>query len=125
MITRPPATRPLTPALRYDTGDPLAVRLVFPAEISLDGEEVAWAFSRDLLAEGLLGPAGEGDVHICPCGQQRTVIELHAGEGVAVLEFPAADLRDFLRRTYEAVPPGAEGALLHLEEGLDALLRGV
>jgi len=125
LITRPPATRSLTPALRYDTADPLAVSLVFPAEISLDGEEVAWAFSRDLLAAGLRGPAGEGDVHVCPCGQRRTVVELHAGEGVAVLEFPSAELWAFLRATYDLVPAGAEGALLDLEEGFAALLRGV
>ncbi|MBO8199654.1 SsgA family sporulation/cell division regulator [Streptomyces smyrnaeus] len=125
LITRPPATRPLTPALRYDTDDPLAVRIVFPSEISLDGEEVAWAFSRELLAEGLRGPAGEGDVHICPCGQERTVIELYAGEGVAVLEFRAADLGRFLQHSYDLVPAGAETALLDLEEGFAALLRGV
>jgi len=125
LITRPPATRPLAPALRYETDDPLAVRIVFPAEISLDGEEVAWAFSRELLAEGLRGPAGEGDVHICPCGQELTVIELHAGEGVAVLEFRATDLAAFLQRTYGLVPAGTEPALLDLEEGFAALLRGV
>ncbi|MGX9227389.1 SsgA family sporulation/cell division regulator [Streptomyces albus] len=54
---------------------------------------------------------------MCPCGQRRTVVELHAGEGVAVLEFPSAELGAFLRATYDLVPAGAEGALLDLEEG--------
>ncbi|MFI7242833.1 SsgA family sporulation/cell division regulator [Streptomyces qinglanensis] len=125
LIVRPPAARPLTPALRYETDDPLAVRIVFPAEISLDGAEVAWAFSRDLLAEGLRGVAGEGDVQVRPDGPERTVVELHAGEGVAVLEFRTADLERFLRHSYELVPAGAERALLDLEEGFAALLRGV
>ncbi|RCG17812.1 SsgA family sporulation/cell division regulator [Streptomyces diacarni] len=125
LITRPPATRPLTPALRYDSGDPLAVHLVFPADISLDGEEVTWTFSRDLLAQGACGPAGEGDVHVCPFGQERTVIELHAGEGVALLEFSSADLSAFLQGSYEVVPAGCESAFLDLEEGFRSLLRGV
>lgn len=125
LITRPPATRPLDPTLRYDGDDPLAVRIVFPADISLDGEEVVWAFSRDLLDAGLRGPAGEGDVHVWPCGLEQTVIELHAGEGVAVLEFRSADLWGFLHCTYDVVAAGAESARLDLDEGLAALLRGV
>ncbi|MDF4251165.1 SsgA family sporulation/cell division regulator [Streptomyces sp. WMMB303] len=125
LIVRPPAARPLNPALRYETDDPLAVRIVFPAEISLDGAEVAWAFSRDLLAEGLRGAAGEGDVQVRPGGRERTVVELHAGEGVAVLDFRTCDLERFLRHSYELVPAGAERALLDLEEGFAALLRGV
>jgi hypothetical protein len=125
LITRPPATRPLSPALRYDQDDPLAVHIVFPSDISLDGGEVVWAFSRDLLDAGLRGPAGEGDVHVWPCGVESTVIELHAGEGVAVLEFRSADLWSFLRCTYDLVGAGSEGSRLDLEEGLTALLRGV
>ncbi|MDJ1136405.1 SsgA family sporulation/cell division regulator [Streptomyces iconiensis] len=125
LITRPPATRPLSPSLRYDGDDPLAVRIVFPSDISLDGEEVIWAFSRDLLDAGLRGPAGEGDVHVWPCGLERTVVELHAGEGVAVLEFRSADLWGFLRCTYDVVSAGTETAHLDLDEGIAALLRGV
>ncbi|MFG3259506.1 SsgA family sporulation/cell division regulator [Streptomyces sp. NPDC048172] len=125
LITRPPATRSLAATLRYDVIDPLAVRIVFPSDISLDGDEVAWTFSRDLLDAGLRGPAGEGDVHVWPCGLERTVIELHAGEGVAVLEFRAGDLWGFLRCAYDAVPAGSERTHLELDETLEALLRNV
>lgn len=125
LITNPPTTRSLTPALRYDELDPLAVRIVFPPDISLDGAEVSWVFARELLAEGLRGAAGEGDVHVWPCGLERTVIELHTGEGVAVLEFRAADLWGFLQCSYELVPAGGESARLDLDEGLASLLRGV
>ncbi|NGO68310.1 SsgA family sporulation/cell division regulator [Streptomyces boncukensis] len=125
LITRPPATRPLAATLHYDPADPLAVRILFPSDISLDGGDVAWTFSRDLLDAGLRGPAGEGDVHVWPCGLEQTVIELHAGEGVAVLEFRSADLWGFLRCAYDAVPVGREDAHLDLEEALAALLGNV
>ncbi|GAB2768698.1 SsgA family sporulation/cell division regulator [Streptomyces daliensis] len=125
LIAQPPAGRTLSAALRYDGGDPLAVRLVFPADASLDGAEVTWAFARDLLIEGLRAPSGDGDVHVWPCGPDRTVIELRSPEGVALLEFRSADLRHFLLRSYDVVAPGKEPLRLGLERGLAALLRGV
>lgn len=125
LVAEPPAERSLTAALRYDGGDPLAVRVVFPAEASLDGAEVTWAFARDLLATGLREPAGEGDVQVWPCGPGRTVLGLFCDEGVAVLEFRSAELRRFLARTYELVPADRERLHLDLDGGLAALLREV
>lgn len=125
LIAEPPAARTLTVTLRYDAGDPLAVRIVFSADASLDGTDVSWAFARELLDTGLREPAGEGDVHIRPCGPGRAVIELLSDEGVAVLEFSRPQLRRFLLRAYALVPPGGERSHLHLDTGLTALLRGV
>jgi hypothetical protein len=125
LIADPHTTRELSAALRYDDADPLAVRLVFPAEASLDGAEVAWAFARELLDAGLHGPAGEGDVHVWPRDGSRTVIELLSEEGVAVVEFDSADLRCFLLRTYDVVAAGQEHGDADVETGLAALLRGV
>jgi hypothetical protein len=125
LIAEPPAARTLTAALRYDSEDPLAIRLLFSAEASLDGAEVTWAFSRDLLHAGLLATAGEGDVLVSPHGEGRTVIELLSEQGVAVLEFATSDLRRFLRCSYDAVPAGREHEHLDLETGLEALLREV
>lgn len=125
LIVQSPTDRPLAAALRYDDLDPLAVQIVFPAEASLDGTEVTWTFARELLDAGLRGPAGQGDVRIWPDGLGRSVVELHSAEGVAVLEFRGADLRRFLRQTYEAVPAEAALGLLEVDSGLDALLRGV
>jgi hypothetical protein len=125
LIAEPPAARSVTAALRYDGDDPLAVRVLFPAEASLDGEEVAWAFARDLLEEGLREPAGEGDVQIWPGEPGRTVLGLFCEEGVAVLEFRSAELRAFLTSSYELVPHGSERLHLHLDDGLAALLREV
>ena len=125
LITEPHTTRSIDAALRYDETDPLAVHIVFPAEASLDGGEVAWAFARDLLDAGLHGPAGEGDVHVWPRDGSRTVIELLSQEGVAVVEFDSADLRCFLLRSYDAVAAGQEHGETDVELGLAALLRGV
>ncbi|GGO50626.1 sporulation protein SsgA [Streptomyces daqingensis] len=125
LIAEPPADRYFGARLRYDGTDPLAVRLVFPADASLDGTEVAWAFARDLLDTGLREPAGEGDVHVWPRDGSRTVVELLSEEGVAVVEFASADLRRFLLRAYDVVPAGQEHGELDVENGLAVLLRGV
>lgn len=125
LIAEPPAARELNAVLRYDETDPLAVRIVFPADATLDGEEVAWVFARELLDTGLQGPAGEGDVHVWPRDGSRTVIELLSEEGVAVLEFDSEDLRCFLLRSYDAVAAGREHGDTDVESALAALLRGV
>lgn len=125
LIAEPPVTRELSAALRYDETDPLAVHIVFPADASLDGEEVAWAFARELLDAGLHRPAGEGDVHVWPRDGSRTVIELLSQQGVAVVEFDSADLRSFLLRSYDAVAAGQEHGETDVETALAALLRGV
>lgn len=125
LIAEPPADRCIDAALRYDDSDPLAVRLVFSAEASLDGSEVAWAFARELLDTGLREPAGEGDVHVWPRDGSRTVVELLSTQGVAVVEFASADLRRFLLRSYDVVPAGQEHGELDVENGLAVLLRGV
>ncbi|WP_031509301.1 SsgA family sporulation/cell division regulator [Streptomyces megasporus] len=125
LVTVPSATRDLTVSLRYDRQDPFAVRIVFPPDVSLDGQEVAWIFSRELLEEGLRVSAGQGDVRVRPDGGTRTVVELRAPEGVAVIEFDTAGLRSFLRGTYKLVRDGAEHLELDLDRTLTTLLRGV
>jgi hypothetical protein len=96
--------------LGYRPEDPFAVRLTFPPEVSLDGTERAWTFARDLLAEGLRGPAGVGDVHVWPYGPHLTVVELHSPAGAAMIRLRSVGVRAFLGRSYAAVPEGAEDA---------------
>ncbi|MEV5123181.1 SsgA family sporulation/cell division regulator [Streptomyces decoyicus] len=107
--------------LHYQPADPLAVRMFFPPEISLDGSAVDWAFARELLDEGLRAPAGRGDVRVRPSGPDRTVMEFHAEEGIAMVQLKTADVRLFLARSYEAVPAGTELAHLGMERGLAEL----
>ncbi|MFJ9904683.1 SsgA family sporulation/cell division regulator [Streptomyces sp. NPDC101152] len=125
LITSDEQELPVPTTLRYVSTDPLAVHLDFPPESSLDGTDVTWTFGRALLAEGLRGPAGDGDVHIWPCGRARTVLELHSPYGLALLQFDAAALHRFLLRTYAVVAAGEEDLDEAVERGLSSLFGNV
>jgi hypothetical protein len=108
---------PVEVELRYDTRDPYAVTAAFRSGPS---GWVEWCFARDLLADGLIGDAGEGDIRIRPSDSdvEMVVVELHSPSGQAVFEAPAEDLAEFLDETYEVVMPGNE----HLWVDIDAEL---
>ncbi|KOV76828.1 SsgD protein [Streptomyces sp. NRRL WC-3618] len=116
---------PLVVTLRYESADPLAVHIVFPAEVSADDTSVTWTFSRLLLEEGLEHPAGIGEVHLWPCGPTHTVVELHSPNGLAVVRFRTGQLQRFLHRSYGVVAPGMEDLGPEVERGLALLLGGV
>lgn len=61
-----------------------------------------WVFGRDLLAEGLAGPAGLGDVRFSPAGV-GVAIELRSPDGRCTLTAPLDVLADFLARTVALV----------------------
>ncbi|AUY51566.1 SsgA family sporulation/cell division regulator [Streptomyces sp. CB01881] len=119
-------------ALSYRPDDPLAVRMAFPAEFSLDepsdapgpdgGPDIVWVFARRLLTAGLELPAGVGDVHVRPAIGRRTMVELRAPEGTALVQFDSADLRRFLWRSRLAVPEGEEHLHLDADRALAELL---
>jgi hypothetical protein len=123
LITHTDRQLTMSVTLRYDSADPLAVRIVFPAEVSLNGKPVTWAFARDLLEVGLHMPSGGGDVQIWPCGRAQTVLELHAPDGVALVQFDTAVLLRFLTRSYAVVGRGTEQRAFDLERRLAALLK--
>ncbi|MFP3989281.1 SsgA family sporulation/cell division regulator [Streptomyces sp. E11-3] len=112
--------------LRYDTGDPYAVRLTF----HLPGDApVTWAFSRELLVDGINEPCGDGDVRIAPDGPEPladAVIRLQVGADQALFRSGIAPLIAFLDRTDKLVPLGQERALAdferHLDDALDRIL---
>ncbi|WP_371481277.1 SsgA family sporulation/cell division regulator [Kitasatospora sp. NBC_00315] len=130
--------------LRYRSDDPLAVRMLFPAEYSLDdpppladsadasdaadtaavpaSAAVEWVFARKLLSAGLDLPSGIGDVHVRPALGAHTMVELRATEGVALLRFRSAELRRFLRRSLLVVPEGQEHRHLDPDRALAELL---
>ncbi len=90
--------RAVPAVLRYDgEADPHTVRIGLPGH----RERI---LARHLLERGLRAPVTAGDVHIWPCGRVQTVVEFHAREGVTVVQFDAATLIRFLRRTYTATP---------------------
>ncbi|MFF8291056.1 SsgA family sporulation/cell division regulator [Streptomyces sp. NPDC016309] len=98
IVTDGPLSRPVPVAVcheRPEGAEPATVRLCFPG-----GTE--WSFPRTLLESGLRAPARAGDIGIWPCGRVQTIVEFHAPEGVAVVQFDSSALLRFLRRTYAA-----------------------
>lgn len=123
LVATAPKVESVPVTLCYDRTDPFAVRMSFPAPATLEGVEVAWTFGRELLEEGLDAPAGHGDVRVRPYDADRTSIELHAPEGVAIVLMPAAELGRFLERAAAVVPPGLEHLYLDMDHNLAELMR--
>jgi hypothetical protein len=118
---------PLAARLSYSREDPYALRIAFEAG---PDKPVEWIFARDLLAMGIEGREGPGDVTVWPSagsegGAPGSVLhlELSSPFGQAHFEAPAREISDFLRRTYQVVPAGEEGGHLDVEAELNDLLR--
>ncbi|MER6911433.1 SsgA family sporulation/cell division regulator [Streptomyces sp. NPDC000594] len=111
--------------LRYERDDPYAVRMTF----HLPGDApVTWAFSRDLLAGGVTGPTGDGDVRIAPTGRGRRAdlgIRLQVGRESACFVVGAVPVVTFLDRTDRLVPLGREQEYGDCEGDLDSALSGI
>jgi hypothetical protein len=109
-------------SLCYTADDPYAIRMAF--HVGTD-EPVEWIFSRELLAAGLDGPAGEGDVHVWPGvdhGLDLLNIALSSPFGHAHFEAPMTAIADFLARTFTVIPAGEESAFINIDDELDELL---
>ncbi|MFE5208077.1 SsgA family sporulation/cell division regulator [Streptomyces sp. NPDC056600] len=100
--------------LSYDMEDPFAVTATF----SHDGRVLArWRLAREMLAEGLRRPVGEGDVRFSPRyarGWHELRMDFygeHRGDGErhhAVVHAWAPAVERFLEETYRVVAPGDE-----------------
>lgn len=113
---------PLVASLYYSADDPYAIRMAF--HVGAD-EPVEWIFARDLLAVGLEGPAGEGDVQVWPAEDadgQLLNIALSSPFGEALFEAPRDSTADFLTRTYEVIAAGHETEYVDVDGELDELL---
>ncbi|WP_369251220.1 SsgA family sporulation/cell division regulator [Streptomyces sp. R41] len=109
----------MTMRLQYEPSDPYAVRAAFGVVGS--DETVEWIIGRDLLADGLEGPAGEGDVRVWPAEEQDVsdfYILLNPPDGTALFKAPAREIKKFLQETEALVPKGVEPGRIDL----DALL---
>lgn len=110
--------QPLRGDLRYDPADPFAVSATYQTRRG----PVEWLFYRDMLADGLLTPTGEGDVRMSPTPDPAIVlIELNVAERSMVIEAPAYELAEFLDRAYQLVPPGTEAAWFDMDAELEKL----
>ncbi|MGW0119373.1 SsgA family sporulation/cell division regulator [Streptomyces sp. NPDC003327] len=123
LVASAPRMESVPATLRYDRGDPYAVCMAFPPPATLGGVEVSWSFARELLAQGVERPAGVGDVRLRPYGYDRTVVEFHAPEGVAMVHVRTSELRRFLEASQHLVPEGREHQYLDWERDLARLLH--
>lgn len=120
-------TTPRTPAvpvqveLRYDTRDPFAVVAAFRTGRA---GWVEWVFARELLADGLLTEAGEGDVRIRPANDdpEIIVVELTSPSGYALFEASAQRMAEFLDTTYDVVVPGHETLWANVDDALGHMI---
>ncbi|HEY1618354.1 MAG TPA: SsgA family sporulation/cell division regulator [Streptosporangiaceae bacterium] len=113
---------PLVASLCYSADDPYAIRMSF--HVGAD-EPVEWIFARELLAAGLDGPAGEGDVQVWPSNERgRPVLNLALSSpfGEAHFEAPRETTAGFLTRTFDMISAGREGEFLDVDTELDELL---
>ena len=112
---------PVQVEMRYDTRDPYAVQAAFRTGRA---GWVEWVFSRDLLADGLLAPAGDGDVRIRPGvgDPEIVVVELNSPSGHAVFEASAQRLAEFLDASYDIVLPGDETLWMNVDHVLDQMI---
>ncbi len=105
--------------LNFHSRDPFAIRIVFSVD---SAPSVEWVFSRELLIDGINGPAGTGDVQIFPC-PAGIVFELSSPNGRARLLTDAEAISNFAQETLELVPLGAESRYFDLDREI-ALLAG-
>ncbi|MFF8902531.1 SsgA family sporulation/cell division regulator [Streptomyces lydicus] len=123
----PVAARVLA-TLHYSPDTPHCVEVTFA--LGGDHAPVTWNLGRELLRDGLSGPAGIGDVQIGPTDlPSRTLrLRLHSPHGTAEFSLPGQALGDFLRRTAKVVPYGREaetpGFLTNLDHALASMLAG-
>jgi hypothetical protein len=115
------AATPIDAELRYDPADPYAVTTVFMTGTS----QVRWTFGRELLAEGLYEPSGDGDVHVWPCldssGHAVVIIELCSPDGEALVQAKTGDLRTFVDRMSQTVALGRESELVDVDAAIAAI----
>lgn len=113
---------PLVASLDYCADDPYAIKMSFHVGTE---EPVEWIFARELLAAGIEGPAGEGDVQAWPDdteGSDVLNIALSSPFGEARFEASLSTTAEFLKSTYGIIPAGSEGDFIDIDSELDDLL---
>ncbi|MEU9213699.1 SsgA family sporulation/cell division regulator [Streptomyces sp. NPDC048415] len=91
--------------LQHEPSDPYAVRAAFTVVGS--DETAEWIIGRDLLADGLEGPTGEGDIRVWPAEEHDVYVLLNPPTGTALLKASAHEIKAFLQETEVVVPRGA------------------
>jgi hypothetical protein len=81
-----------------------------------------WVFARDLLADGLLAPTGDGDVRVEPFPGDALLVALASPSGHALLYLDARHAERALTGSCRLVPPGTEHEHIDWDASLVALL---
>ncbi|WP_214370953.1 SsgA family sporulation/cell division regulator [Pseudonocardia sp. H11422] len=106
---------PVVTRWSYSANDPFAVTL---AVRTRHDRWVEWLVARDLVVDGLAGPAGYGDIRMSPQvvqGYDIVEIEIRSTDGRAVLEVDRDLLRHFIDATIEVVALGDEADRMDLD----------
>ncbi|WP_413102390.1 SsgA family sporulation/cell division regulator [Streptomyces sp. Inha503] len=119
-IVEPDGTAPVDVGLVYDTRDPYAVAMEL--EIRDSRHPSVWVLSRSMLAEGLLVPAGLGNVQITPATPEFVLLQLGSDAEQASMWMPLPEIEEFLESTYDAVPVGEEELWLEVDATLQQIL---
>lgn len=112
---------PVVSRWSYQVNEPYTVSVAFQTE---PGAWVEWVFARELLVDGLAGPAGIGDVRLRPRrtpGRTALVLEIESPEGHAVLELDREAASRFLNATTRMVPLGAEPDYFDVDALIDEI----
>jgi hypothetical protein len=116
-------TTPVRSRWSYRSDQPYTVTAAFQTDRD---RWVEWVFSRDLLAEGLNGPAGFGDVRLQPEADDELyllVLEIESPEGYARLELDHDRVAGFLAATTRIVALGEESAHFDVDGLIDELTK--
>ena len=110
--------------LRWCPDDPLAVQLLLTAQPDHPAlPRGEWIVLRDFLLYGMDEPTGDGEVRIRPDElRDRVWFELARPGRAACVSIPRAVAREFLDRTEQCVPCGAERSDQAIDELLQRLL---
>ena len=136
LVAAEQTTVPLVASLHYSGSDPYAIRMAFHVGPE---DPVEWIFARELFADGMTTPEGDGDVQVWPsvaesgdagnyaggtAGGPLSVlnIKLCSPFGEAHFEAPIEAIASFLDRTYGIVPMGRESAVIDIDRELSSLL---
>jgi hypothetical protein len=116
------ATEHLDGEFSFDPADPYAVTMKLEARSG----SVTWTFARELLAEGVYHPAGDGDVQVWPClsntGDAVVIVELCSPDGTALLQTPSRAVQAFVTAIYDSVPDGTESSHVSIDALVAQLL---
>jgi hypothetical protein len=103
--------------LGYAAQDPYAVHVMVTTPVTRTS--VCVVIGRDLLADGLEKPTGDGEVRVASLTPVRLCITLYEVAGGLWLILDSGQVRQFLAETVELVPSGDEMC----RSDLDAELR--